>query len=661
MSDVGTEILNYALAVLLVCMSGLFSGLTLGLLGLDTNQLRIVLEAGTPTERKYARRIWPLRKRGNLLLVTLLLGNVMVNSLLSILLADQTSGIMGFLLSTALIVLFGEIGPQAACSRYALLVGYRTAPLVRVIVIILYPLSFPISKLLDWTLGEELGKLYTEAEFERLIESHAGIISEQRRAIMQGALALRNRQVRQIMTPAERMFTVNATDRLDFDTLSKIFQSGFSRVPVRESEGSDRFVGMLLAKDLMLIVPDDCVPVRAVITFFGRDQVVVVDETARLEEVLKQLNQAKAHFGIVRGIDDSDPDRDPVYTTVGCVTMEDVLEEILQMELVDETDAFMDNSHMAEATDRPEHLYAPSALRLLDRSRGHNDLHPAMVRAIAATLSTTVPAFSQGGPGGVPIALDAIAELVQGSRVLDLVRPTEMRGTAPSSTPLEENQSTSHGDDEDIRTISVNDLYTRGKRYTVATMVLSGELEVESGADGICSVLRTFEVLASRALLVEPGEYLADFTARLRSPTARVLRIALDEYQDVLRFGRITTTGPTDGSTGISADSGVQSTSAAALTGDDQAKVTTDKPLQRNPSTGNAARFLANREDQGVSGARADRLAARPGMGGGLTSLVPRQRRSASATAAIPTPAEVGQVASGEEVRVEVQDSTREE
>jgi hypothetical protein len=53
---------------------------------------QIVAEAGEPKDRHAASVIYPIRKRGNLLLCTLLLGNVAVNALLSILMADLTNG-----------------------------------------------------------------------------------------------------------------------------------------------------------------------------------------------------------------------------------------------------------------------------------------------------------------------------------------------------------------------------------------------------------------------------------------------------------------------------------------------------------------------------------------------------------------------------------------
>ena len=102
--------------ILLILLSGLFSGLTLGLLGLDTKNLELLTmgpfeNAEAEKQAEYAKRILPVRKKGNLLLCTLLLGNVAVNSLLAILMADITSGLVGFALSTALIVIFGEITP----------------------------------------------------------------------------------------------------------------------------------------------------------------------------------------------------------------------------------------------------------------------------------------------------------------------------------------------------------------------------------------------------------------------------------------------------------------------------------------------------------------------------------------------------------------------
>lgn len=64
------------------------------------------------------QKIQPVRADGNLLLCTLLLGNVAVNALLSIVMAQLTSGLVGFALATVIITIFGEIIPQV-CRQLA--------------------------------------------------------------------------------------------------------------------------------------------------------------------------------------------------------------------------------------------------------------------------------------------------------------------------------------------------------------------------------------------------------------------------------------------------------------------------------------------------------------------------------------------------------------
>jgi metal transporter CNNM len=111
----------------------MFSGLTLGLMGLDMHGLEIVAAGSDPVAAACAKKIMPVRRNGNLLLCTLLFGNVAVISLTSILMSDLTSGLVGFIVSTLAIVLLGEIFPQALCSRYALQTGAKAVPVVKVI------------------------------------------------------------------------------------------------------------------------------------------------------------------------------------------------------------------------------------------------------------------------------------------------------------------------------------------------------------------------------------------------------------------------------------------------------------------------------------------------------------------------------------------------
>jgi len=196
-----TALFSILISLFLLCMSGLFSGLTLGLCGLEPLSLQIVAEGDTHNAQ-YAKKIIPVRAKGNLLLCTLLLGNVAVNAALAIFLANFTGGLLGFFLSTAFIVMFGEILPQAACSRYALYIGSKVIYIVRVLILLIYPISWPISKVLDWALGDELGMIYTNRELANLVEVHTkqGELNTESAGIMQGALDFSKLEVGRVMT-----------------------------------------------------------------------------------------------------------------------------------------------------------------------------------------------------------------------------------------------------------------------------------------------------------------------------------------------------------------------------------------------------------------------------------------------------------------------------
>uniref|UniRef100_A0A7M4F422 Metal transporter n=1 Tax=Crocodylus porosus TaxID=8502 RepID=A0A7M4F422_CROPO len=325
---------------LLLCLSGMFSGLNLGLMALDPMELRIVQNCGTDKEKNYAKRIEPVRRQGNYLLCSLLLGNVLVNTTLTILLDDIAgSGLVAVVVSTIGIVIFGEIVPQAICSRHGLAVGANTIFLTKFFMMMTFPASYPVSKLLDCVLGQEIGTVYNREkllEMLRVTDPYNDLVKEELN-IIQGALELRTKTVEDVMTPLRDCFMIAAEAVLDFNTMSEIMESGYTRIPVFEGDRSN-IVDLLFVKDLAFVDPDDCTPLKTITRFYNHPLHFVFNDT-KLDAMLEEFKKGKSHLAIVQRVN-NEGEGDPFYEVLGIVTLEDVIEEIIKSEILDETDLY---------------------------------------------------------------------------------------------------------------------------------------------------------------------------------------------------------------------------------------------------------------------------------------------------------------------------------
>jgi metal transporter CNNM len=222
----------------LLCFSALFSGLNLGLMSLDLTELEHLKNIGTEKEKSYALKIYPLRAKGNLLLCTILIGNVLVNSTSTLILGNYLEGIFAAMGSTLLIVVFGEIIPQAACSRHGLAVGAHTRYVTYFMMGLTYVVSYPLSLILDKFLGKELAAVYTRDKVRELMrrakDGQVDGFDNRQFKLVSGALDFKNKNVVDIMVKIKDVFSLDINSTLDFDTFKTILYHGYSRIPVYE-------------------------------------------------------------------------------------------------------------------------------------------------------------------------------------------------------------------------------------------------------------------------------------------------------------------------------------------------------------------------------------------------------------------------------------------
>ncbi|XP_034451177.1 metal transporter CNNM4 isoform X2 [Hippoglossus hippoglossus] len=438
----------------LLVLSGMFSGLNLGLMALDPMELRIVQSCGTEKEKKYARKIEPIRRKGNYLLCSLLLGNVLVNTTLTILLDDLTnSGVGAVVASTVGIVIFGEIVPQALCSRHGLAVGANTIMVTKLFMLLTFPLSWPISKLLDCILGQEIGTVYNREKLVGMLkvtEPYNDLVKEELNMI-QGALELRTKTVEDVMTPIGNCFMIHSDTVLDFNTMSEIMESGYTRIPVYEDERSN-IVDVLFVKDLAFVDPDDCTTLKTITKFYNHPVHFVFHDT-KLDSMLEEFKKGKSHLAIVQKVN-NEGEGDPFYEVLGLVTLEDVIEEIIKSEILDESDLYTDN--------RTRKKVAPNKNKrdfsaFKNENESNVKISPQLLLAAHRFLATEVSLFSPS-----QISDKVLLRILRHHEVIQEIK----------------------FNDSDKRSLN-HYVYQRGKPVDYFVLILQGRVEVEAGNENM--------------------------------------------------------------------------------------------------------------------------------------------------------------------------------
>jgi CBS domain containing-hemolysin-like protein len=310
--------------VALVGFSAICSGLNIGIVSLHIPELQRRAVLGN----SQARRVLPFRKNLHLTLAAILLSNVAAIAGTSLVLNNRYNGVVAEIGATLLIVIFGEVLPQAYFAHNALGFCAWLAPLLRIMTVITYPVAKPLQLLLDRLFGQEAQRLQSRRELGLVIAEHAlssdSELDDDEIEIMRGALQLSEKQVRDIMTELKDVYWLAPDTVINAHKIDEIKRHGWSRIPVISRQLTSCH-GILLMKDL---VDEDFDEVARTVEDLPLYPSQIVGSKTALDTLFRKFINGGTHlFPVEQG--------DKI---VGIVTIEDLLEEIVGREIEDETD-----------------------------------------------------------------------------------------------------------------------------------------------------------------------------------------------------------------------------------------------------------------------------------------------------------------------------------
>ncbi|CAL8286975.1 unnamed protein product [Arctogadus glacialis] len=542
--------LQVLVSVLLLCLSALFSGLNISLLALDPVELQVLQNSGTHTEQNHARRIESVRRHGNYVLCTLLLGHALINAALAVWMCQ----ILGMTWQSTVLCAFGiffigEILPHSVASRHGLAIASKTIWVTRVLMVLSFPVSYPISKLLDLVLRQEISNFYTREkllEMLRVTDPYHDLVKEELN-IIQGALELRTKTVEDVLTPLGDCFMLASDALLDFNTMSEMMQSGYTRIPVFENERSN-IVDILFVKDLAFVDPDDCTPLKTITQFYKHPLHCVFNDT-KLDAMLEEFKKGKSHLAVVQRVN-NEGEGDPFYEVMGVVTLEDVIEEIIKSEILDETDLYTDNRTKRRVSHH-ERKQQDFSIFKLSENEMKVKISPQLLLATHRFLSTEVEPFKPGH-----LSEKILLRLIKHPSVVQDLPFDEKNKRAPQHF-----------------------LYQRNKPIDYFLLVLQGRVEVEFGKEalrfengafayyGVPAIMPTGTPVStvhrspSRSSGLDRSEsmlyggsmnqlngggsaYLPDYSVRQLTPV-QVIKITRSHYQNALTATRMDTSPQT--------------------------------------------------------------------------------------------------------------------
>lgn len=337
-----TGVIELIVLFLLLVFSAFFSSAETALSSLGKVKLRALEEEG----RNHAKTLNKVMNNYDRVITTILIGNNIVNLSASSLATTLTISIWGNVyislatgILTFLVLIFGEIVPKTWARRNCEKLSLSFAPVIRMLMVVMYPVVFLIenvAKFFLFILGQnkDNGNTITETELRTYVDvSHEeGVIESDEKTFINNVFDFSDSNVKDIMIP--RIDMISISEDSSYKDVMKVFrESMYTRLPVYREE-IENIIGFINIKDLIRSKDPSAFAVGKYLR-----EAYYTYEFKKTNDLLIEMRDSSQNLAFVLN---------EYGETVGMVTLEDLLEEIVG-QIRDEYDS--DEEQMIQEVD----------------------------------------------------------------------------------------------------------------------------------------------------------------------------------------------------------------------------------------------------------------------------------------------------------------------
>jgi putative hemolysin len=324
---------SLVLLILLIALSGAFSGAEIALTSIS------LAKATTLKESKHfgAKAVFKLKKKPQSTLIAILIGNNLVNILATVVatiwgietFGSNAIGIVTGIL-TFVVLVFGEITPKTIAQKYAVSFACTVSYPLLGLIVVLYPVIWILNKFIGsmmriFNVNNPIGTI-SEEELLAMVDigTKEGIIEEHEQEFIENVLEFTDTTAEEIMTIEKDIEAIEINSTIK-DSAHFFVQHSHTRIPVYKND-INNIVGIVTVHDILSLLHDS----KEIKTLadLHYQPVIVVPKTKSINKLFREFQKRRQHLAIVV---------DEHGMTVGIVTLEDILEEIVG-DIADEKD-----------------------------------------------------------------------------------------------------------------------------------------------------------------------------------------------------------------------------------------------------------------------------------------------------------------------------------